>query len=258
MKRIPLLMAPLLACQFAFAEEDETSRAAGSAESRNWKVTLGGGAASVPRYEGAATNRIRFVPLLDIERGRFFAGTVRGIGYNLSDSQNIQYGPRLTLAPRRWQNADARLNGMTDLGYAAEAGAYFNARFAPWYLSSSLTSSSRGTRLELGSGYEMKLAPTDKLRLGLDLNWGNSKYMQTYFGVSGAEAAASGGVLTTYNAGSGTKDYQLKANWTHAYNRQWFSNAGVSFKRLAGSAQNSPLTMRRSTNTASFVVGYRF
>lgn len=255
MKRIPLLMAPLLACQFAFAEEAETAR---TDESRDWKVTLGGGAASVPRYEGASSNRIRFVPLLDIQHVRFFAGTVRGIGYNLSDSRNIQYGPRLTLAQRRWQNADARLNSMADIGYAGEAGAYLNARFAPWYLESSLATSSRGTRLKLGGGYDLQLARADKLRFGIDATWANTKYMQTYFGVSATEAAASAGVLTAYNAGSGVKDYRLKTNWTHAYNRQWFSNAGISFKRLAGSAQNSPLTMRRSTSTASFVVGYRF
>lgn len=254
MKRIPLLMAPLLACQFAFAEE-ETSR---SDETRNWKITAGGGMASTPRYEGSATNRIRFVPLLDLEYGRFFAGTSRGLGYNLSDTQNIQYGPRLTLAQRRWQNADARLNGMTDLGYAAEAGAYGHARFGAWYLDSSLAASSRGTRVEFGGGYDLPLTQADKLRFGVDATWGNTKYMQTYFGVSAAEATASGGVLNAYNAGSGIKDYQLKANWTHAYNAQWFSNAGIAYKRLAGSALNSPLTMRRSATTASFVVGYRF
>lgn len=254
MKRIPLLMAPLLACQFAFAEEESTTTEA----ARNWKITLGGGAASVPRYEGAASNRIRFVPLVNIEYGRFFAGTGRGIGYNLSDTPNLQYGPRLSMAQRRWQNADARLNSMTDLGYAAEAGLFANAHFAPWHLESSLAASSRGTRLQFGGGYDLQLARTDKLRLGIDATWANGKYMQTYFGVSSAEAVASGGVLTSYNAASGIKDYRLKTSWTHAYDRQWFSNAGITYQRLAGSARNSPLTMRRSTSTVSFVVGYRF
>lgn len=90
------------------------------------------------------------------------------------------------------------------------------------------------------------------------MNWANGKYMQTYFGVTSIQAAASAGVLTAYNATSGVKDYALKLNRMHNYSKQWFSNAGVSVKQLAGSAKNSPLTMRKTTNTINFVVGYHF
>ena len=255
MKKIPFLAASFLACQFAFAEEDEKRN---HAQMRSWKVTVGAGAATVPRYEGAGTNRIRFVPLLDLQHGRFFAGTARGIGYNLSDNPALQYGPRLSVAPYRRQSVDARLNGMGDIGYGAEAGAYFNARLAPWYFKSSIAAGNHGTRLNFGGGYVMKLAATDKLNLGIGVNWANARYMQTYFGVTAAQAAASGGVLTAYNAGAGIKNYELKANWTHVWSRQWFSTAGVSIRQLAGTARNSPLTMRRTASSASFVVGYRF
>lgn len=263
MKKFPLLIPLLLPCQLALAETigisaaDEIS-ANTPAMNDVWKVTLGGGIASVPRYEGSATNRLRFVPLIEVDNGHFFAGTSRGIGYNFSDDKNIQYGPRLTLAPYRKQNADTRLNGMGDIGYTGELGGFINARFSPWYVTSSIAAGSHGARLELGGGYEMQLSSADQLRTGLELNWANNKYMQTYFGVSAAQSAASGGVLNTYNANSGVKDYALKANWIHTYSKEWFSNAGVSFKQLSGSTKNSPLTMRNSMNSVNFVVGYHF
>lgn len=252
MKKLTLLIASTLLCQAAFAEDYPTG------EQSDWNVVLGGGIASTPRYEGSATNRLRFTPLINVQNGHFFAGTARGIGYDFSDDKNLQYGVRLTLAPYRRQNADVRLNGMGDVGTAGELGGFLNARFSPWYVNTSLAASSHGTRLELGGGYETRLSAADHLRAGVDVHWANNKYMQTYFGVTAAQAAASGGVLTAFNAGSGMKDYAVKVNWTHDYSKAWFSNAGITLKQLSGSAQNSPLTMRRSANSVNFVVGYHF
>ncbi len=256
-----LLAAGLLASPAAFAQNAETS---GSNEAsyidfeppHEWKVSVGGGLASVPRYEGSSRTRFRFVPLIDAENGRFFVSTMRGIGYNFSTNKDLQYGLRLTLAPNRKQNADVHLNGMGDVGYAGEFGGFVNARFNPWYITSSIGASSRGARLELGGGYEAQFGPADRVRLGVGLNWANNKYMQTYFGVSAAQSATSG--LAAYNAGSGIKDYSLSANWTHSYSKEWFSNAGVTLKQLSGSAKNSPLTLQRSQSMVNFVVGYRF
>lgn len=262
MKKFTLMAALLLSSPFALADgsgipgtdENTASQAASGA----WKFTVGGGIASVPRYEGAATNRLRAVPLLEIGNGHFFAGTSRGIGYNFSDDKSMQYGLRVTIAPHRRQNQDVRLNGMGDIAAAGEFGGFVNARFAPWYVTSSIAASSRGSRMELGGGYELKLSDADQLRAGLEMNWANGKYMQTYFGVTAAQAAASGGVLTTYNATSGVKDYALKLNWMHSYSQEWFSNAGVTLKQLNGSAKTSPLTQRNSANSVNFVVGYNF
>ena len=242
----------LMASQAAFAED-------GSATVPSvWKVTIGGGVALTPRYEGAAKDRFRAVPLLEIDNGHFFASTTRGLGYNFSDDKATQYGLRVSLAPYRRQTADPHLNGMGDLSLGVEGGAFYNTRFDQWYVTSSVATGNRGAHIDLGGGYEFKLSPSDQLRAGVEATWANNKYMQTYFGVTAAQAAASGGVLTAYTTSSGVKDYALKANWTHAYNKEWFSNAGVTVKQLSGSAKNSPITQRQTNTSVSFVVGYHF
>ncbi|GEM_PF-580266 len=262
MKKLTLLAALLVSSQFAFADGSGLPGTEANpdalAVSAPWRVSIGGGIASVPRYEGAATNRLRAVPLLEISHGHFFAGTSRGIGYNFSDDQSVQYGLRMTMAHYRKQSVDAHLNGTGDIAAAAELGGFVNAHFSPWYVSSSIAGSSRGSRFELGGGYELKISEADQLRAGLEMNWANGKYMQTYYGVSAAQSAASGGVLTPYNATSGVRDYALKLNWMHSYSKEWFSNAGVSLKQLSGSAKSSPLTVRNTANTVNFVVGYNF
>src|SRR5450756_1154254 len=62
-----------------------------------WRFALGGGASYAPRYEGAAGNRLRFMPLLEASynNGKLFISPLRGIGYNFSDEKEVQYGVRL-------------------------------------------------------------------------------------------------------------------------------------------------------------------
>lgn len=232
----------------------------GAAPAPGWSASLGGGISYAPSYEGSANNRRRFMPLLEASynNGKLFISPTRGIGYNFSDSRNLQYGPRLSIAPGRKQNVDARLYGTGDVSRTADFGAYVNWRVSLWYLSGAISASSHGTHFELGSGLNLPLSRTDRLRIGANLNWGNSQYNQSFFGVTPAQAAASGNVLTAYNAAPGIKDYALTANWAHSFSKEWFSSTGLSHKRLTGSAQYSPLTTRRTANSFNFLIGYRF
>jgi outer membrane scaffolding protein for murein synthesis (MipA/OmpV family) len=225
-----------------------------------WRFTLGGGLSYAPRYEGAVHDRLRFMPLLDAtyKNGKFFASPLRGVGYNFSGDRDAQYGVRLTPGKNRRESADSHLTGMGNIGFTPEAGLFYNQRFAPWYISSAISTGDHGTHAELGSGIGFALSPTDRLRVGVNLMWGDSKYNQTYFGVTPAQATASGNVLTAFNASSGVKDYALTGNWLHSFDRKWFSNAGVSYKWLTGSAKQSPLTQRRAASSVNYLVGYRF
>ena len=251
LRRITLATLPLLAVP-AFAADAGTDRVS------DWKITLGGGIASVPRYEGSSSNRLRGVPVFEAEKGRFFAGVSRGIGYNFSDIDGLQYGLRATLAHARYHTADARLNGMNDITYTGEAGAFANINQGLWYGQANFAASSNGTRAELGAGLNTKVSETDFVRVGATLDWGDSKYNQTYYGVTTAEAAASGNVLTTYNAGSGIRHYGATASWTHSFDKNWFGNITINAKQMAGSAKNSPLTMKSNMQGGAVTVGYRF
>ena len=242
MKKMSLLIPSLLACQLSYAEEPAEREPA----SEEWKFTMGGGMAFVPRYEGASSRRVRFVPVFEAKRGRFFAGVSRGVGYDFSGDPHLRYGPRVGITPYRRQNADVRLNGMGDISYGAEAGGFFEAHYAPWYANTELGAGPRGVRLELGGGIEAKLGGSDRVRGGVEVNWANGRYMQTYFGVTQAQAAASGGVLTPYTASSGIRHYGVSFNWIHDFGRGWFSNAGLNFRQISGSLATSWMRCARS------------
>jgi outer membrane scaffolding protein for murein synthesis (MipA/OmpV family) len=229
-------------------------------QSQSWQVSLGSGLSYAPRYEGAANHRLRMMPLFDASynNGKFFINPFRGIGYNLSEDKNIQYGLRLGIGRGRDQNEDPHLYGTGIIKYVPEAGLFLNERLGRFYISGGVSSGNNGTHAELGTGIGVPFSATDRLRVGINLNWGDNKFCQTYFGVTPAQSVASGNVLAAYDASAGITDYVLTANWVHNYDKKWFSNAGLSFKQLSGSAEQSPLTQRSLLTSANFLVGYRF
>jgi len=220
---------------------------------------MGAGVNYGPRYEGAATMRLRYVPIIDIDysNGGFCIGVRRGIGFNFSESKYIQYGVRLHVGPARSPDNDAHLFGMTDIKYYPEASLFLSTRLGPLSISGAAAGSSHGAHANLGCGLGIPLGKADRMRLGFKANWDDSNYAQTYFGVSAAEAIASGNILTPYVAREGKRDTVLTAAWTHSFNKQWFVNTGLTHKKLVGSAQFSPLTQRTSMNSMRLSLAYR-
>jgi outer membrane protein len=225
-----------------------------------WQVALGGGISYGPVYEGAADSRARFMPLIEASYnyGKFFISPLRGIGYNFSEDRDTQYGIRLAPGRTRLESIDTHLNGMGNINFTPEAGLFFNKLFSPWYISSGINTGNNGTHAELGAGIGFHLTDIDRLRLGVNLDWGDTKYNQTYFGVTDAQSVASDNVLTPYNASAGIKDYAITANWTHNFNKEWFGSGGLSYKWLTGSAEQSPLTQQESMARVTYLLGYRF
>ena len=225
----------------------------------SWQTSLGVGVVYAPRYEGSMYNRLRLAPILDISQknGGGFIG-VRGIGYDFSEIESVHYGVRIVLGASRSPSEDARLNGMDFIDYYPEAGVFLNTRLGPLSLSSSVARGQYGTHAELGGAIGLPLGKNDRLRIGRTLNWGDTLYNQTYFGVTATQAIASANVLVAYNATEGLKSSVTSAAWIHNFNKNWSSTTSLSHKRLEGSAQFSPITQRTSSNSLSLMLGYRF
>lgn len=225
-----------------------------------WQVTLGAGASYAPRYEGAANDRLRLVPLIDVSynKGAFFIGAARGIGFNFSKVKYFQYGIRVQLGLGRSQSEDPRLYGMGDIDYYAEPGVFMSTQLGLLSLSVGAANSAYGTRADAGLGLALPLGKHDRFRLSARANWGDANYNQTFFGVTAAQSLASGGVLTPYTATEGKKDSVYSATWTHSLDAAWSVSTSFSHKKLEGSTQLSPIVERTSMNSMSLLLGYHF
>jgi outer membrane scaffolding protein for murein synthesis (MipA/OmpV family) len=221
-----------------------------------WHFIAGGVAAAVPRYEGASSAHGVVFPLFDASYGNFFAGDLRGIGYQFVKERNLQFGVRLGGAPGRKESADAHLAGTGDLQRSGELGLFLNTRNDIGYFKLKAGGGKRGSHAELGAGFDFRPAQRDTLRVGAVVGWANAEYMQAYFGIDTVQAASSG--LPAYLAAGGLHDYSLLTSWTHAFDHKWLGSVALSQRHLAGSARNSQLVADASANVASVVALYLF
>jgi outer membrane protein len=239
-----------------FDEDTIPESAQPAAAGGEWHFIAGGVAASVPRYEGANSTHGVVFPLFDASYGKFFAGDLRGIGYQFVKERNLQFGVRMGGAPGRKESADAHLAGTGDLQRSGELGLFLNTRNDIGYFKLKAGGGKRGSHAELGAGLDFRPAPRDILRVGANVGWANAEYMQAYFGIDAAQATSSG--LPAYQAVGGLHNYAVLTSWTHVFDRHWLGSVALSQRHVAGSARNSPLVQSESSSSVSCVALYLF
>jgi outer membrane scaffolding protein for murein synthesis (MipA/OmpV family) len=245
------------------------------------------GVQSAPRYDGTGSRKVSALPTLQVEwsSGIFVSGMSAGM--HLSGSPTLEYGPLLSVLPRRSESgtgagADGvgqagfapmanfkggqaggnRLTGLEDVPTRVQGGAFLNYYLDPqWRLTSSLLYGSgrdrNGARLELGvQRLAVTLGDHHRVSLGAGLTAVNRNDNQTWFGVTGAEALQSR--FTYYEPGGGLQDVHAGLRWNWLLTPSWMLTTHLEAKRLLGSASHSPLVERPSNMTVSTAVAYRF
>ena len=213
-------------------------------------------------YQGSDERRTMAVPLVEYQWANgWFAGSTNGVGYNFSKRQDMQYGARLTATFGREESRSLALRGMGDIDPRAEIGGFFNYAISREVsLSSSLRYGSgqdrNGLLADLGLGYSTELSGDLRLGMGLAATLANANYMQSYFGVTPAQALRSG--YATYKPGAGLRDVRANLSLTYWLNPKISATAGVSISMLSGDARNSPLVRQKSTTTGLLAVAYGF
>ena len=254
-RRIAIAAALCLSAPAAFAQAFDVVRLLGAAPDRD-SGRVGAVAIAAPKYMGSDETGALLLPALDYQwRNGWFAGTGNGIGYNFSPTQETQYGLRLTADIGRKQSRSDALNGMGSVNPRPEVGGFLNyAINRETVLTSSLRygagNDRNGLVVDLGVAWSTSLAPAWRLGLGLTGTVVNGSYMQSYFGVTGAQAASSG--YAAYTPGSGWRDLRGNAALTWQINPRTVMSFGLSASTLLGSAKDSPLNLQ--TNALSGVV----
>lgn len=233
-------------------------------------LTLGGGVGVAPRYSGSDENRVSTALVLDYSmRNGFFVSSTRGLGYGNSLG-NFDYSAALSYRTgRKDHNVDSdtmsdgsdHLRGMGNVKGSALGVVGLGYKLTNWLsaqLQAEVPFSQRdnGAALHFGIVSPLYHSPKNSVTLGLTSSWGTNDYMQTYYGVSATQSAASG--FTQYTAGSGIYASSLNLDWTHNFTERWSVVADAGYTQLAGDARNSPIVQRKASPTGSLTVTYRF
>ena len=106
-------------------------------------------------------------------------------------------------------------------------------------------------------GANLIARPTERLVLkaGPTASFASSDYMDSYFGVSARESAASGFRLGAYDPDGGFKSVGVAASARYEIFTDWFINADAKYDRLVGDAEDSPLVQAGDENQYFFGLG---
>lgn len=261
LKAAVLIAATAAMAPSAFAQAFDVVRLYGAAAAAD-TGTVGGAMVASRQYQGSDERRYALVPVIDYQwKSGWFAGTVNGLGYDFSRRPDMNYGVRLTADFGRPQNRSTALRGMGDIDIRPEAGAFFNYYLSPQMaLTSSLRYGSGNDRsglvIDIGAAYSTMLVPQWRLGVGVGGTYANADYMQSYFGVTPAQAARSGYAST--NASAGLRDMRANAALTYLVTPRISITAAVSASSLQGDAKSSALVRQRNAVGALASVLYRF
>lgn len=273
-----LLMVPiffLYTANVALAQDDSTaaSNMANSAETgipqakQGLDLTLGGGIAYRPTYEGSDHYMLSPVPYVHITYNDMITFDDKALNAywhqdNLRIGAGITYsgGRRDTKGNGIFSEGDDRLSGMGDINPALGMRVFASYDFQPVILGASITKftggDNSGVLTDASLSAPLKMMEQLILTPHIKVTWANQSYMQTFFGISDAQAASSG--FQQFNAGSGLKDVSAGINARYMLDRHWFISGGAGVKQLTGDAASSPITFSSTEIIGMAMLGYHF
>lgn len=233
-------------------------------------LTLGGGVDVAPRYSGSDKSRVGAAQVVDYAMANgFFINTTRGVGYG-NNIGNLGYSAAVSYRTGRKDkdvssdsisSGSDYLRGMGDIKGSAIVVPGLGYKVTDWLhlqLQAEVPVSERdnGEAVHFGISSPLYTSPNNVVTLALTSSWGSDKYMQTYYGVSAAQSAASG--FARHDAGAGIYAYSLNLDWTHRLTSRWSVLAAAGVTQLTGDAADSPIVQRKTSPTGSLKVTYSF
>ena len=102
-----------------------------------------------------------------------------------------------------------------------------------------VVSGQEGYLTTLEGGYSLSLSRRARLRLGAETSYASREYMSRYFSVDAVSAQQSG--ISAYDAEPGFLDFGLNASLLYNPSDRWTISGVLSYQRLVGNAEDSPL-----------------
>ncbi|MFC4256352.1 MipA/OmpV family protein [Altererythrobacter xixiisoli] len=246
LRQATLAGAALLACGATSAQAQDSDR-----------VTLGVGVIAAPGYQGSDDYRVLPAPIIDVQIGRFFAGMNNGVGVHVIDTPDLKTGASVTFV-RGYRRGDLP-DGLDTLADAAGARLFASARLAGISAGISATRSlggTAGTVADLSLSYPIRSGERLMLIPSVSTSWASDKAMDRYFGITAAEAQASG--LDEFHTSAGFRDMtaSMTANYRLSGRLSLVGMAGMT--QLFDKAADSPMVKHRWRPMGLVGVTHRF
>jgi len=209
-----------------------------------WAFSLGAGAGFAPDYEGSEDYEVVPLLLARVQRNEIFvaleANTLRA---NLLPIPVFQAGPLIRYRPERNDVENDAVDDLEKVDAAVELGGFVGFETQGWHgrveITQDVADAYNGWLVGARGGYRAVFSPSLSLNTTAFTTYASDDYMETYFGIDGANAARSG--LDTFNADAGFKDVGLSLAAHYGGREGWGLTGIAAYKRLLGDAEDSPV-----------------
>lgn len=198
---------------------------------------MGIGLSYSPEYPGSEDNEAR--PWL-ILRNASFGEPGKG------DLDGFSILPSFGLEGKREESDSAALAGMGEISRAYELGGRIGYGSGPvdgYFSARQGFGGHHGVTGELGVRYRSDISSKLTMWSSVEMTYGDSEYVDTYFGVSSGQAATSG--YSEYDPGGGFTKAAAKISARYSLNEKTAILGEVEYGRLIGDAADSPLVQDR-------------
>lgn len=213
-----------------------------AAQERAFNFALRGGIAAAPAYPGSKDYELG--PDLGFTFGSLSWGRLNvGQGANDAPATGLSFRGAFRFIGERDSADYPELAGMSQIDAAVELGFGLIYRETNWQAFGEVRRGFGGHEGFTGTlGADVIFRPTDRFTVtaGPRINFGDTDFANTYFGVTAAEAAAS--QFGAFNAGGGALGAGLEVQGTYKLDDRWAVEGAVSYEKLLNDAADSPIT----------------
>jgi outer membrane protein len=250
------------------ASAQQTAATATAAANSETKITLGLGAAYLPRYAGSDEYKATALPVISVVTSwGGFIDAGEGIGYRRSfgdkfiASAAIGYDAGRKDSNQNFKAGSDKLKGMGEVKGAALLNLSLGYRLTQNLTLSAgasqpLSNRDRGRNYYAKADATVMTMPRDKLAVAGSALFGSNDYNQSYFGVTANQSATSG--YTRYTPGAGLYAVKAAITWTHRFDENWSLLAATEATRYMKKAGDSPIVKARTNYGTMAAVNYTF
>ncbi len=255
------VLAGLQATSQVWANSDTDTSFADESLEYQYSISVGAGGKVKPEYFGSDDYELSAVPVFDVRR--FY---IPGLG-QVVDGKSKQRGfsiyPSFSFIGEREASDSVDLTGTNTIDWAFEAGLGIQYRYDWIRTFAEFRQGFNGHDGQTGTlGMDFTFEPADRTTLvfGPRINWGSNDFMDTYFGVTAAEAAAPGSLLAVFDPGSGFNSAGVEMRMSYEWNDRTTLHFDAGWERLINDAADSPIVRLGDEDQFSVGVGisYRF
>jgi outer membrane scaffolding protein for murein synthesis (MipA/OmpV family) len=217
-------------------------------------LDLGLAANLVPRYPGSDETVVRPRPLIGVERL-----TLPGVGVVADGpAKGVFVYPAFRVDGARETSDHPELAGMRDVDWAMGLGLGAGVNRGNWRAFAEVLAGVKGySGLTARAGADFMWAPSPRtvMAVGPRVDLAGRDFTRTWFGVTPAESAASGGALAPYAPDGGLASAGLAVTWGRAINDRAMLQVEAGWDRRLGDIKDSPLVRRGSRDAAFLTAG---